>query len=532
MPAVAYLAIAAAVLHKLDIPLYLKVTSALPIAAYSALVFPGTRSLFGPRIRAVILITGLAGISAALCYGINRQWIDHHGFNGAVWSIFARAIDRYGFAATRGNCYWTGGSVFVPSAPLYQHHPPGLTWTVALAFRAFGVREGVARAVPVLFTTCGIVSLAALLARRLGCAAAAGLFPLFLASPGLLYFGRMVNFEPVVLAIALIFYSWLLLAPRGAWATWMLALLVMTAPFFGWVGTPFALGGAWSLARHRLRWGARRSLVFALVPLTGFAVCVLYNSDWGRDLSLCVRRAAAWNSLVHGNMADYSITDWLRKVWQNGNSLLPWPSWLLFVALPFVRLRQTRAGILLRGCAVPFLIMVPFMPHAVYVHDYHMMFAWVPAAVASAHLVARFAHRTVPALVVSLLFLVPLRMGLGGVARMHGRNTYALHQARTGSSVNAVSDPEDGVAVINTAGDPAPILAYYLDRHYAILRRAAPAIQSASWKYYCFLHKFRGLPDSDRATVHEVLTPVPGTYVPTFTRRAPPVQSVGKPPAR
>ena len=514
---VIYLVAMTLVIGKLDISLYLKIASAIPLTVFGILTLPGFGDRLSNQTRMAVMVVGLCGIAAVLCYRLNNLWIDHHGFNGAVWSIFARVIDRHGFLNTQGCCYWTGGSQFVPSATVYDHHPPGLAWILALAFKLCGVHEATARAIPVIFSLLGVVSLTTLLTKRMGVHSGAAILPVLLASPGFAYFGRMVNFEPIVIGLALTFYSWLLLQPAGRWAIFGLVLIVLVAPLMGWVGTPFAIGAAFVLAKRRFGWGSLSSLAFVLLPLTVFAFCVLYNANWGRDLPRALNQAGAWSSFLHAGIADYSASEWLRHVAKNATVLMPWPLWILVALLPLGGLPRTDALVLL-GTLVPFVMMVPLLSHAVYIHDYHMLFWWPAAAVSFACLIAKY-RMPVVALAFSLLLLYPVAMGLRTTQAMHAKGNYALHQARIGIRLNAISSPEATVAVINTAGDPAPILGYYLDRHYQIFSRLDLATAAPGWDYYCFLHEFRGLSDTDLEFINKYLTAVTDTYVPTFTSK-------------
>lgn len=514
---VIYLIVTVLVIGRLDISLYLKIASAISLSTFGILTVPGFGDHLSNRTRMAMLVVGLCGIAAVLCYRLNNLWIDHHGFNGAVWSIFARTIDRHGFLNTHGYCYWTGGNQFVPSATIYDHHPPGLVWIMALAFRLCGVHEATARAIPVMFSLLGVVSLTTLLTRRMGVSAGVSILPVLLASPGFAYYGRMVNFEPIVIGLSLTFYSWLVLQPAARWVTFGLLLIVLMTPLMGWVGTPLAIGAAFALARRRFGWGYVSSLAFVLLPLAVCAFCLLYNSDWGQRLPDAVNRAGAWSNYLHRGMATYSVSEWLRHVVGNATLLMPWPLWILVALLPLGGIKRSDTTLLL-GTLVPFLMMIPLMSHAVYIHDYHMLFWWPAAAVSFASLTAK--HRTpVVALAASLLLLCPVAMGLRTTQEMHGKGNYALHQARAGMSLNAISNPEDKVAVINTAGDPAPILAYYLDRHYQVYARLDLAAAASGWDYYCFLHKFRGLSDTDMAFINSHLTVLADTYVPTFTSK-------------
>lgn len=514
---VIYLIAMTLVIGKLDISLYLKIASAISLSAFGILTLPGFGDHLSNQTRMAMMVVGLCGIAAVLCYRLNNLWSDHHGFNGAVWSIFARVIDRHGFLNTQGYCYWTGGSQFVPSATVYDHHPPGLVWILALAFRLCGVHEATARAIPVMFSLLGVVSLMTLLTRRMGVHSGASILPVLLASPGFAYFGRMVNFEPIVIGLSLTFYSWLLLQPTARWATFGLLLIVLAAPLIGWVGTPFAIGAAFALAKRRFGWGYVSSLAFVLLPLTVFAFCLLYNANWGKSLPDALNRAGVWSTFLHKGIVGYSASEWLRHVAEHAALLMPWPLWILVALLPLGGLKRTDAIVLL-GTLIPFVMMIPLMSHAVYIHDYHMLFWWPAAAVSLACLTTK--HRTpVVALAFSLLLLYPVAMGLRTTQEMHEKGNYALHQARTGMALNAISNPEATVAVINTAGDPAPILAYYLDRHYHIYSRLDLATVAPGWDYYCFVHKFRGLSDADLEFIDKYLTAVADAYVPTFTSK-------------
>ncbi|MFN2352219.1 MAG: ArnT family glycosyltransferase [Kiritimatiellia bacterium] len=516
VPAI-YLSAMALVIGKLDISLYLKAASMISLSVFGMLSLPGFGSHMRTWSRTTLMLVGLCGIGVVLSYRLGNLWIDHHGYNGAVWSVFARVINRHGFLKTQGCCYWTGGSQFVPAA-IYDHHPAGLVWILSLAFRLCGVHEATARAIPVIFSMLGVGSLMVFLTRTKGVPAAVAIFPVLFASPGFAYFGRMVNFEPIVIGIALIFYSWLLLQPATRWATYGLVFTVLVAPLMGWVGTPFAMGAAFALAKRRFGWSNLPSLAFILLPLAIFAFCVLHNANWGRDLVSALSRAGAWNSLLDHDMADYGFAAWLCRIAKNAIRLMPWPLWVLVAFSPFLGLERNDV-ILLLGTLVPFLIMIPLMSHAVYIHDYHMLFWWPAAAISFACLIAR-SRPPVVALVVSLLMLYPVALGLRTTQNMHRKVNYALHQSRVGMNLNAISNPAATVAVINTAGDPAPILAYYLDRHYQVYTLFDLDRAVSGWDYYCLMHKYRGLSDADQMFLNKHFTAVPDSYVPTFTLKA------------
>ncbi|HWN81624.1 MAG TPA: glycosyltransferase family 39 protein, partial [Candidatus Udaeobacter sp.] len=91
--------------------------------------------------------------AAIRAFNLTEPWGRHLlGINGAWHSIIGRNLLRHGFLATRGAPILNPGQSAPGEWTYYLHHPPLLSWIVALSFRLFGVHEWSARLVALLFS--------------------------------------------------------------------------------------------------------------------------------------------------------------------------------------------------------------------------------------------------------------------------------------------------------------------------------------------------------------------------------------------
>ncbi len=142
--------------------------------------------------------------SLMLTYEITEPFWGIHDFNCVFHSIPARNFLKHGFAATHFMPAINTGDVPDGDFALYVHHPPAITYFLALFYGVFGETEWVGR---LFFVLCAIGS--ALLVFAIGrvhlppleAFLAAMVFTLF---PGTAYFGRMINHESPGLFFALL----------------------------------------------------------------------------------------------------------------------------------------------------------------------------------------------------------------------------------------------------------------------------------------------------------------------------------------
>jgi 4-amino-4-deoxy-L-arabinose transferase-like glycosyltransferase len=125
-------------------------------------------------------------------------------YNGAVWSQAAHNILRAGLIATWGqsSAYYFG-PLPIPPSGYYLHHPPGLHLVLTALFALFGEHEWVARMLPISCSLASVILLWLLARSCVGIRAASLSAAVFACLPMELLYGKMVNFEPIVLMLIL-----------------------------------------------------------------------------------------------------------------------------------------------------------------------------------------------------------------------------------------------------------------------------------------------------------------------------------------
>lgn len=147
----------------------------------------------------ILLLAIIMIVTLGLCYQITESWSGWFDFNGAVYSRFAKNFLTFGFLKTKMTPTWDLGNIVPEHFNYYMHHPPLLAYMMAMSFKIFGIHEWSARLVPVIFSITALF-LFYLIARFLWDKTIAFLSLIFLGfTPMFLYYGRMVNQEPVFL---------------------------------------------------------------------------------------------------------------------------------------------------------------------------------------------------------------------------------------------------------------------------------------------------------------------------------------------
>ncbi len=213
----------------------------------------------------------LAVYAAGLTHGLSRPWTGMHDWNGAFFAQLARNLLRYPLAIHGGMPLVAVGEAVPPpeERSIYATHPAGLVWLVAGSFVLFGETEWAARLVPI---ACSLGAVLLWVRRTAQChgsdtAWLTGL--LYATMPMAVYFGRMVNHEPVALFLmlaALTAWTEAVAQPSGArrrrwaWPAWAAATWAMI--WVDWSGLLFAaLLGAEAVRQHRRGRLSRRALL-------------------------------------------------------------------------------------------------------------------------------------------------------------------------------------------------------------------------------------------------------------------------------
>ena len=337
----------------------------------------------------------LIGLLVALCvmgWGFSRDftapWTDNVDANGAAWSQSAHNTLRAGLRATAGvpSAFYFG-SLSIPPEGFYAHHPPALSLLLTGMFAVFGEKEWVARLLPVTFSLAGAVLLWALVKQCAGLRAAAFATIVFASTPMELVYGRMVNFEPLVLV-------WMLgsvLSLRrwessgsSAWRNATAAFLVL-AMWTAWLGFLFTLALCvyFFAARNDRRPGFAFSLLaLAVVSLVLFFLHIrLVKPDVWHDLT------SSFNERLAGAHDEVRWSDWVKRIAASLVSHIAPVAWALGAIGAGVAWSRRRGERSLRwlGWAALCLAMfsafyVAVFRNASMIHDYASFFFTVPVA--------------------------------------------------------------------------------------------------------------------------------------------------------
>jgi len=287
-------------------------------------------------------------IIVALVYGFGltrdftEPWIGLHDWNGAFYSQLARNLNRYPFSMHHGMPVVAMGEK-TPSPTeksSYARHPPGLAWVLAGAFKICGESEAVARSVSIVASLGSVILLIHLVSLAHGRVTGLVAGAIYALMPMSIYFGRMVNHEPVCLFFMLLTATgWRSVGnlphSRNArsWAMVVCCLSLWVMAWMDWPGILFAgvfcIAVLWQWRQNAATGVATMAcLATTLVASASVLIFLVYvglNGRW-EDLAAIVQARRE-------TVADISILQPLQHVVSN----LTWPIaglWGLGVAMP------------------------------------------------------------------------------------------------------------------------------------------------------------------------------------------------------
>lgn len=337
----------------------------------------------------------LAWHGAVLSVNIARGWTSHHDWNGFLWSQAAHNHLRAGLRNTRGASAWNHfGPPPIPPEAYYVHHPPLLSLILAAMFAELGEHEWVARLLPVTFSLMSAMLLWLLVREAAGPRMAALAVAVFAACPMELYFGQMVNFEPLM-AVWMLSALWCLrrwqltasvaylvaavgLVALGLWTEWPMYILAVVL-------------AAILLARRPPDWRASGMLIaIALVSAILFLLHIrLVRPDAWRDaLGQFAFRLSADSALTGKSGATFTAAEWFARQGQFLTRGILWPLWILALGGAAVCWRKRLASDSLRwlGWAALSLfsmqtIYLVVWRNVSYTHEYASFYFVLPVAI-------------------------------------------------------------------------------------------------------------------------------------------------------
>jgi hypothetical protein len=225
----------------------------------------------------LIVLGSIIGLHLFITFqGIGELYLEgHQGWNAALRSTIARNYLRYGLVETGLKPLKNFEPLPDPrKGRVHWHHPPGVNLAVAASFAVFGPCEAAARIVPVAASLVSFAMLYLIARRRHGVEAALASVAIFSLLPMQVEYGKMVNYEPVVLALGLIALELLerrRAEQRGSRRLLLAAGICAALCAAGFVDWPaFLIAGL--LGVDALLRRPRQPLVFVLLALTTCAL--------------------------------------------------------------------------------------------------------------------------------------------------------------------------------------------------------------------------------------------------------------------
>ena len=334
------------------------------------------------------LVLALVAMGWSFSRDFTAPWTDNVDANGAAWSQSAHNTLRAGLRATAGvpSAFYFG-SLAIPPEGFYTHHPPTLSLMLAGIFAVFGEREWIARLLPVVFSITGAVLLWILVKQCAGLRAAAFATIVFASAPMELVYGRMVNFEPLVLVWMLAALLTLRRWESSGSAAWRnaTAVFLLLAMWTAWLGFLFALTlCAYFLTARRDR---HPRFALSLLALAGMSLVLFF-------LHIRLANPNAWTDLMESfkeRLAHTGIaitwSDWGKRMAASLADHIAPVAWALGAAGAVVSWRRRKMDASLRWLAWAALCIAGFSAfyvtvfrNASMIHDYASFFFTVPVA--------------------------------------------------------------------------------------------------------------------------------------------------------
>jgi dolichyl-phosphate-mannose-protein mannosyltransferase len=460
---------------------------------------------------AALLLVVLAWLGWVLSRNVQDPWIRVVDYNGAVWSQAAHNILRAGLITTWGqSSAFYFGPLPIPPSGYYLHHPPGLHLLLTALFALFGEHEWVARMLPICCSLASVILLWLLVRSCFGIRAASLSAAVFACLPMELRYGKMVNFEPIVLVLILgallCLRHWHLstnslwqaaafgLLVIGMWVDWAMYILVVVLCSWWFLN---------SNATHRRF--ASAVLFAALISglLYLMSIRPLRPDAW-KDLSNAFLLRIGSGSRVPVGRAPKHFTEveWIKSVATSLITYFPPLSWLLAAVGGTVILQGRRRNEGLRwlgwACLMVFMMGAIFLGvfrNESYIHKYVAYYLVAPismtAGVALDRLITQLDAFPVPRLFralpiyITCLFLVAAGISAELRARALEEQTRILDY-KVVEPANLI--PELGTAIRESFSSDTCVLCNFFDgpqlSYYAQRILIQNLVEYRSWTKY------------------------------------------------
>ena len=450
----------------------------------------GRGSLRGSWPWAILFVAVVAWLGAALSDNITKPWIGTLDYNGAVWSQSAHNILRAGLVETSGaSSGFYFGPLPIPAWGYYLHHPPLLHLVITALFYFFGEHEWVARLLPISCSLLSVIFLWFLVRSCAGIRAATLAAAVFGCLPMELRYGKMVNFEPVVLMLilgALLCLRYWKLSGKRLWQHGAFAL-ILAGLWVDWAMHIFvvSLCLCWLVrSRH-----TRRFAIVLLATATLSAIIYL--------IRIQMLQPDAWQNLAHtlvvrlGASGHDKFTElqWCQRIFESLLTHFLLLGWILAIIGAFVtfraRNRNENLRWLGRACLSVFVmdaLFVGIFQNDSYIHQYIAFYFLAPVAIMAGIALDRFitlfrnAFPTLELARIGEVFacVVLLVMGIhGGLQTKQLQGQFYILDHATVEPPNLIPELGDAIqkhfppgthVLCNFLPEYGPHLAYYAQR--------------------------------------------------------------------
>lgn len=229
--------------------------------------------------KSLLILIMLAGLAVRLI-DLGEPWIGLKDFTGALHGQIAKNYVRFGYLDTLFGPV-TNFEPHPEEFTYYLHHPVLFNILLSLPMHILGTGERVARLVPIVSSTAGILLLFFLVRRLWGREKALASSAFMAVAPMCAYFGRMPNEEtlalPVIIGLALLyaraqaredhkpgafFYALLILGLFTAWPVYYMAGFMALPLFF---------------SRNRCEGDRGRAVLLIVLALASFGLFLLHG---------------------------------------------------------------------------------------------------------------------------------------------------------------------------------------------------------------------------------------------------------------
>ncbi|MBW2278899.1 MAG: glycosyltransferase family 39 protein, partial [Deltaproteobacteria bacterium] len=424
--------------------------------------------------------------------GVFELYLDgHQGYNAALRSGFARHYLEHGLAGTGGRSIKNPYSMQNPKQGItHWHHPIAVNLLVGGSCGLFGESEAAARAVPIAASLVSFWLIYFLVRRRYGPVAALVSSLVFALLPMQVEYGKMVNYEPLVVCFTLAaLYALVCVRQRGN--RWPLLLGLGAAACLAcssdWPGFLFCA----AICIEAVVRPPRKLMPALVVGAVGVGLAALWWS-WldpassGRDLAWLADFRVG-SETPHGSYEKLFDRSLIRLRQYFG--WLPLITAALWIVYEAARRRRVDPVVTV---FVPMTVAYVLVFRQGAVHHSYFLFYLTPAVAVAAgvgavelvrvaiELLGRSVRPVVLAVVIGLAwggaFAVTDYLALGKVSKISYRlptgddatqpqPPYAakLHHALLGQLLNSMTEPRDVLLMYRRAVDSMPF-SYYLWR--------------------------------------------------------------------